>query len=124
MREMKAQKTSMSAIVYMIFSALFASAGQVFYKYAANHTTDFSTLILNPWLFAGLGSYGIGLLFMLKALRRGELTVIYPVLATSFIFVSIASPIFFKTDFMTAQKWIGILLIIIGVALVGKGRQK
>ncbi len=75
-------------------------------------------------MYLGVISYGIGLLFMLKALRRGELTVVYPILATSFIWVSLASPLFFPTDFMTMQKWIGIFIVSAGVSLVGKGRSK
>jgi uncharacterized membrane protein len=120
----KQQVTTLSAIVFMIFSALFASAGQIFYKFAANNTQDIATFFLNPWLYFGGISYSIGLLFMIKALRRGELTVVYPVLATSFIWVSLLSPLFFKTDSMTFQKWIGVLVIVIGVTLVGKERTK
>ncbi|MFC1727909.1 EamA family transporter [Nanoarchaeota archaeon] len=117
-------KTSLSAIIFMVFAAIFASGGQIFYKFAANRTADFATLVLNPFLVLGLASYGIGLLFMLKALRRGELTVVYPILATSFIWVSLASPLIFKTDFMTPLKWIGVLIILAGVTLVSKGREK
>lgn len=118
------QKTTISAIVFMIFSAIFASFGQVLFKFASKSSFDFMTLIFNPFLIIGLASYGVGLLFMLKAIRRGELTVVYPVLATSFIWVSLLSPLFFETDFMTLQKWIGIFIIIVGISLIGKGRQK
>jgi uncharacterized membrane protein len=118
------EKTKLSAILYVAIAAIFGSFGQIFYKYAANATTSVSTFILNPFLYLGVGLYGLGLIFMLKALRRGELTVVYPVMATSFIWVSLLSPIFFKTDFMTIQKWIGIAIIILGVTLVGKGRTK
>ena len=118
------QKTTISAILFMLVSALFASSGLILYKFAANNTFDVMTFILNPYLYLGGLSYAAGLFFMLKALRRGELTVVYPVLATSFIWVSILSPIFFESDFMTIQKWIGVLIIIVGVSLVGKGRAK
>lgn len=120
----KKEVTSVSAIIYMLIAAVFASCGQIFFKFAANRTMDVASFIFNPFLYLGIGAYGTGLLFMLKALRRGELTVIYPILATSFIWVSLAAPIFFKTDFMTMQKWMGILIIILGVTLVSKGRQK
>jgi len=120
----KTEKTTIASIMYVAIAALFGSLGQIFYKYAANSTTDVHTFIFNPYLYAGGFLYALGLGFMLKALRRGELTVIYPVMATSFIWVSIISPYFFPADSMTIVKWIGVFVIIIGVALVGKGRLK
>jgi len=117
-------KTPMSAILLIVVAALFASAGQIFYKFAANKTVDVMSFILNPFLYMGLFAYGIGLIFMLKALRKGELTVIYPVMATSFIWIGIASPIFFATDSMNLQKWIGIFIIIAGITSVARGRKK
>jgi undecaprenyl phosphate-alpha-L-ara4N flippase subunit ArnE len=124
MKQKKQEKTSISSMLFIAVAALFASAGQVFYKFAANRTADVITFIANPFVYLGLFSYGVGLIFMLKAIRRGELTVIYPIMATSFIWVSLASPIFFKTDFMTLQKWIGIFVIIAGVTLLERGRKK
>ena len=121
---MKNQKTTMTAIGFMLLSAVFASLGQVFFKFAANNIIDVSSFILNPHLYAGGILYLVGLVFMLKALRRGELSVVYPALATSFIWVSLLSPIFFDADFMTLEKWVGVLIIIVGVSLVGKGRTK
>ncbi|HME87537.1 MAG TPA: EamA family transporter [Candidatus Nanoarchaeia archaeon] len=118
------QKTEFSAILFMILSALFASAGQILYKFAANSTHDIHTFFLNPFIYLGGLSYLSGMVFMIKALRRGELSVVYPVLATSFVWVSLLSPVFFSTDSMSLDKWIGVAIIIIGVSLVGKGRTK
>lgn len=118
------QKTGISAIMFMLISAIFSSVAQILFKFAANNTKDVLSFIYNPYLYFGGFSLLIGLVFMLKSLRRGELTVVYPVIATSFIWVSLLSPIFFKTDFMTLQKWIGIFIIISGVYLVSKGRER
>ena len=120
----KKETTSLSAIIYVAIASLFGSAGQIFYKYGANRLTDVASFILNPFVYLGLGCYGIGLLFMLKSLRRGELTVVYPVMATSFIWVSLAAPFFFKTDSMTVQRWIGVGTILLGVILVSRGRNR
>ncbi len=120
----KREKTTVLGITLIAIAAFFGSIGQIFFKFAANKLTDVASLLFNHFLYLGLFSYGIGLLFMIKALRHGELTVIYPVMATSFIWVGILSPIFFHTDSMTLHKWLGVLIIIAGVALVGKGRQR
>src|SRR3990167_5040927 len=122
-KAMTRQKTTPDGIIFMLCSALFASAGQVLFKFAANNTSDIITFFVNPFLYIGGTAYLVGLLFMIKSLRRGELSVVYPMLATSFIWVSIASLIFFDTDFMTPQKWIGVSAIVFGIYLVGKGRE-
>jgi undecaprenyl phosphate-alpha-L-ara4N flippase subunit ArnE len=112
-----------TAIGFMLLSALFATVGQLFYKTAADkiHLNNMFTFILNPYVYAGVAVYFIGLFFMIKSLRRGELTVVYPVMATSFIWVSLLSPLFFQTDFMTTQKWIGVAVIVLGISLIGAG---
>lgn len=120
----KQQKTSIGAIVLIVIAALFGSIGQIFYKLAANNLHDVASFILNPYVYIGGLTYGVGLLFMLKALKHGELNVLYPMMATSFIWVSILSPIFFSTDIMSIRKWAGIVVILLGVALITKGRAK
>ncbi len=117
-------KTALSSIIYIAISAIICSFGQIFYKFGANRLTDFYSFILNPFVYLGIGCYGIGLLFMIKALRRGELSVIYPIMATSFIWVCLLSPIFFHSDYMTPIKWVGIIIIMTGVSFVGIGGRK
>lgn len=121
---MKQEATKLSAMGFMLLSAVFASAGQILFKFAANATMNMATFVFNPYIYSGGIAYVVGVFFMIKALRRGELSVVYPVLATSFIWVSLASPLFFRADFMTMQKWVGVVIIILGVTLVGKGRLK
>lgn len=121
---MKQQKTETKAIVFMIVSAFLASFGQIFYKFAANNTSDVYSFFANPYLYFGGLAYFIGLIFMIKALRRGELTIVYPILATSFIWVSLLTPFFFSNDVMTLRKWIGVIVIVVGVICVGSGRAK
>ncbi len=121
---MKKQITKLSAIGFMLLSAIFASMGQIFFKYTADAFTSIFSIFTNYNTYVAGAFLVTGLFFMLKALRRGELTVVYPVLATSFIWVSLLSPLFFSGDFMTFQKWSGVFVIIFGVALVGRGRKK
>lgn len=126
MEVMKKRKetTSFASIAYVAVAALFGSVGQIFYKYAANATSDVHSFFFNPYLYLGGFAYALGLVLMLKALRRGELTVVYPVMATSFIWVSLFSPLLFNADRMSPSKWTGIAIIILGVTLVGKGRKR
>ena len=50
----------------------------------------------------------------------GELSVLYPMVAVSYIWTLIWSRIFFKEPF-TRPKIIGLLLIVAGVCCVGAG---
>ena len=56
-----------------------------------------------------------------ESLKHGELSVLYPIYAMNFIWVSIMSPYFFETDSMNEVKWVGVLAIVAGVALIGLG---
>jgi undecaprenyl phosphate-alpha-L-ara4N flippase subunit ArnE len=50
-------------------------------------------------------------------LKYGRLSILYPVLATSYIWVVLFSQIFLKEPF-PAYKWVGIGLIIISVVII------
>ena len=118
-------ETKWWAIALMILCTIFTSAGQILYKFGAeNLSFNLSSIIFNIPLIAGVFSYGIGLLFLIIAFKGGELSVLYPIVATSYVWVSIASPIFFETDYMTTNKWIGVIIIIVGVSLIGWGAKK
>lgn len=109
----------------MIICTVFTSAGQILYKFGANNLSfSFFSILTNIPLIAGVACYGVGLIFLLLALRGGELTVLYPIIATSYVWVSLASPFFFSTDYMTQMKWGGVFIIILGVSLIGWGARK
>lgn len=118
-------KTKWWAITLMIPCTIFTSAGQIFYKMATNTIgLEISSILFNLPLIAGLVSYGIGLILLIIAFRGGELSVLYPIIATGYIWVSLASSYIFETDFMTLYKWIGVVVIIVGVSLIGFGAKK
>ena len=118
-------KTKWWAIALMILCTIFTSAGQILYKFGAeNLSFNLSSIIFNIPLIAGLISYGIGLILLIIAFKGGELSVLYPIVATSYVWVSIASPIFFETDYMTLEKWIGVIIIVVGISLIGWGATK
>ena len=60
---------------------------------------------------------------LILALRRGELSVLYPVIALTFVWVTIASVIVFHEQ-MNAPKLAGIAIIIAGVAVLGRGGKQ
>ena len=117
-----AHRTQPWAFALTLLCTFFVSAGQIFYKFASGRITpDIFSILTNVPLFLGFASYGIGLLLLLLAFRGGELSALYPIIATSYIWVCLTAPFFFRDDYMTIQKWFGIAFITAGIISVGIG---
>ena len=118
-------KTKPWAIALVIFFTFITSAAQILYKMAAQQLSfNFIALITNLPLILGGILYIISAVLMIIAFKGGEISVLYPIIALSYIWVSIASPRFFPQDSMNQIKWFGILFIIGGVTFIGIGSQK
>lgn len=117
--------TQRRAILMMIACTIFTSAGQLLWKHGVQRIQLNNLLtFFNAPIVLGFLSYGVGALLMLLAFQRGELSVLFPVIATSYVWVSLLSPRFFLTDFMNGWKWAGVLTILVSVSLLGLGRTK
>jgi multidrug transporter EmrE-like cation transporter len=73
-------------------------------------------LLINPWVISCFVAAGIAALFYIAALTRFDLSVAYPFMSLSFVFVLILSSVFFG-DAITPLKTIGIGLIVAGLAI-------
>ncbi len=114
-------KTKKFAILIVLFSTLFTSIGQIIFKlYSQTLSFSFAGL-LNPLLIFGFLFYALGAVFLVFSLKYGELSILYPIYSLSYVWVSIASPMIFPSDEMNTLKWMGVLIIILGVALISKG---
>ena len=111
------------AFAIMFLCTLLTSAAQFFYKKGASQLSfSFAGIFLNLWLYVGMGLYVIGAVLMLIALRGGELSVLYPVIATSFIWVNLISA-YLLHETITIIGWGGIACIIAGISLIGFGSR-
>ena len=108
------------AILLMIMCTFFSSTAHLLLKYGAEkiNSNNFMS-IFNLYLFFGFLFFGIGALFMMVAFKNGELSVVFPILATSYVWVSLFSPIFFVTDSMNYWKWFGVILILFSISVLG-----
>jgi len=80
-------------------------------------------LATNLPLFSGLSCYGISTGLLVLALRYGELSVLYPIIALTYVWVSILS-VALLGETMNAFKIAGLSLIVVGVAVLGWGGPK
>ena len=99
------------ALLFMVPAVILSVAGLVLLKKGAR---GFS--LKNPFnitLILGLGIYALSLVFYLFALRLEKLSVIYPLASFNYVLMAIVSKRFLNEK-MTRNKWIGIMLIILG----------
>jgi len=109
------------AIITVMIASLIGSFGPILLKKASGDIKlNLKSLITNHNLIGGYALYGIGTILFIPALRGGELSVLYPFVALTYIWVSIWSIKFLKEK-MTKLKWAGIALIILGVIFIGLG---
>ncbi len=113
------------AIALVCLCTLSGAAAQILIKYGTNHVTQPGLwgYLRNLPLLAGLFLYGVNTVLMVMALRQGHLSVLYPIIALTYVWVTILSPMFF-VDHLNAFKVIGVALIVGGVSLIGVGSRQ
>jgi drug/metabolite transporter (DMT)-like permease len=113
--------------VYLIVLFTFlASTAQVMWKYATIALGDHPTIpmiITNVPLIGGLAIYGMGAILMIVALKHGELSVLYPLISLSYVWVAILSVLLFNES-MNPMKIAGIVVIMAGVGVLGRGAHQ
>lgn len=130
-------KTHHTNPVFLVFGCtVFAGFAQVLMKYGALHPMpaihpgDLSTVfrfaiaLLGNWpLLLGYSLHACNAFLLIMALRHGELSVLFPIYALSYIWVDLLSLYFFHED-MNFWKGAGILLVMGGVALLGRASTR
>lgn len=107
------------AIILMFIVTILTSIAQILYKLGVDKMASFSfySIITNYILIGGIIVYGIAAILMLIAFKGGEVSVLYPIIATSYIFVSLLSAYFFNES-MNLFRWLGVLSILFGICLI------
>jgi drug/metabolite transporter (DMT)-like permease len=118
-------KTHWWAIALIILTTALTSTAQVLLKIGMQRWPE---LLTNWPLFAGLACYALGALFMIISFSGGEVSILYPLFATSYIWVTIAASIMFGEKpgmliplgpLVIPLHYIGLALVFIGVSAVG-----
>lgn len=113
--------TSIFAIIATLISAFFGGIGVLFLKKSSDKIRlNFWKLIKNYYLIYGIISYGLAIIIFIPALKFGELSILYPIASFTYIWAILFS-IYFLNEKMNKFKWLGIILIIIGVTFLGFG---
>lgn len=109
----------------MILFTILSAPAQYLMKTGANRFgahLALMDLLTNVPLLAGLVLYGLGAVMMVLALRHGELSVLYPMISLSYVWVAIIAVVVLHED-MNAARIAGIIVIMAGVGILGRGSR-
>ena len=110
--------------IFMVFAAAFVgSFGSVFLKAGAGrlHRNPI-TLILNWRLATGVVLFVASSFLFIAGIRRGELTILYPMVSLGYIFTLVWSKAFFNEP-LNRGKFAGLALILLGIVFLSLGNQ-
>jgi len=82
-----------------------------------------SLLLLNLPLFGGYCLYGISTVLLVLALRQGQLSVLYPVIALTYVWVLLLSIVVFS-ERLNLFKVAGVMAIVAGVGVLGRDDRR
>ena len=120
------------AVLVVIVCTLIIPAAQFLIKLGANQlaasrgsvslTTAMLGIFTNPAIFAGYCLYGIFTVLFIYALRHGELSILYPLISLSYVWVAIIAVVALH-EAMNPLKLAGIAIIMAGVGVLGRGSK-
>ena len=86
---------------------------------AGNWTSTLARMAQEGYFVAGVALYGISLIVWIIGLSRVPVSIAYPMLSLGYIVNAIAAHYLFG-EAVTAQRWLGIGFIVLGVYLVAR----
>lgn len=113
-------------LILTLIQTLLYAGGQVMLKLAMNDLPKFSWTrrylkeLFSDWWLLGCGAcFSIATILWLYILKNAPLSQAYPLSSMSYIFAIIAA-IFIFSEQVPAIRWVGVVLIVIGCALILK----
>jgi multidrug transporter EmrE-like cation transporter len=116
-------KTPVSSMLLVLLASFLGSFGAVFLKSGSEKLRKgLRYLFFNYRLVLGVGFFVGSSYFFVRGVQRGELSVLYPVVALGYVWTLFWSRLFFKEPF-SREKLLGLLLIVVGVFFIGLGNR-
>src|SRR5690242_17045977 len=85
--------------------------------------SDLMSIVTNVPLIVGYSLYGVNTLLMVLALKDGEMSMLYPIIALTYVWATLLSyTVLGEPSNMYKKR--GIVTIVIGVAVMGRGSKK
>jgi len=111
------------SLMLLLLACLLTCLGQIAQKYAVEswrgQPSSWAQKLRSPWLWLALASLGLGLLVWLLVLQRLEVGIAYPMLSLNFVLITLVARLVFH-ETIDRRHWLGVVLVIGGVALLGQ----
>jgi multidrug transporter EmrE-like cation transporter len=112
------------AVLLVFACTVLGAAAQILMKIGMTHfKPDPVALATNVPLVSGYVLYGLNTLMLVLALKDGELSMLYPIIALTYVWVTLLSYLLLREP-PNLYKNIGIATIVMGVAVLGRGGRK
>jgi multidrug transporter EmrE-like cation transporter len=117
--------TPLNSILLVLLASFIGSFGAVFLKGGSSRLSSSSifSLLLNWRLAVGILLFVLSSVFFILAIKRGELSVLYPMVSLSYVWTMLWSRLFFGEPF-TKGKFIGLGMILVGICFLGFGTSR
>ena len=117
----------LKSLMLIVFTVIINTTGQFIVKTGVNRVgavglTDVRMIMkaLTSWLvLIGFAIYFLSAILWISILSRTELSWAFPILSLSYVITALLSPVILHESF-SPQRFIGILVICLGVFLVSK----
>jgi uncharacterized membrane protein len=113
-----------TALVLIIICTFLTAFGQIAWKVGASKLTlDFWSLVQNYALWIGFVLYGLGAIFLIFALKNGNLSFVHPLLSLGYVWAGLMAFFYLRESF-PMLKLVSIAIIIAGTFLIFRGDVK
>jgi multidrug transporter EmrE-like cation transporter len=110
--------------VLVALCTVLGAAAQLLIKVGMSHFSPQAAAIATNYpLVTGYSLYGLNTVLLVLALREGELSMLYPIIALTYVWVTLLSYILLHEP-VSLFKNLGIAAIVLGVAVLGRRERK
>ncbi|WP_341281425.1 EamA family transporter [Paenibacillus sp. FSL H8-0537] len=108
--------------IYLLINILMLVTGQILFKLGLNQIGGVTLqtawkALFNAYIISGITLYALATLLWFVILTRMPLSLAYPLQSLAYVFGLLVALIIFKEP-VSVTKWIGVLIIIVGVTFV------
>ncbi len=111
-------KITFAVLLIVLVCALMGASGQIFFKLASKKFSfSVAGLLTNYYFIIGASLYALSAMLFVWSLKHGDLSLLYPIIATSYIWVTLFSSVVLGEP-IPPLRWFGVALIIVGIVVI------
>ena len=110
---------NVTSIILVLFGTFLGAVGALLIK-KGNDQFAFTPFIRSNYFWVGVPFYVVSTICYIFALRMEQLSIIYPLVSTTYIWTTIFSVRYLGEE-MNKWKYIGLAGIVVGIVLIGIG---